>query len=244
MKTLHVRKDLALYHVGPPLENGPLPSLFYFALSGPDSLTKDPFNQPVQHLSKNYRCFSLTIPAHENERSPHTALASWGKDFAEGNNILEPFFNDALEAVQFVIDQKLTDPKKLAIAGLSRGGFLSSHIAARETGFGAILQFAPLTLLSKHKDFTPSPLVDSLDVHYLVPKLSDRKVRFYIGNKDTLVDTRACFEFAMQLSENCPHRSPQITFILSPSIGLHGHGTAPETFRSGAEWLIDFFEGK
>ena len=243
MNTLNIRKDLTLYHVGPPLENGALPAIFYFALSAKSSLTQDPFNQPIQFLNdKPIRFFSLDLPAHENDKSPHDALASWAQDIANGQDILNPFLENVLEALQYGIDQNLIDPAQVGVAGLSRGGFLASHLAAREPRFKAILEFAPLTDITHSKDLHPvaaNPIIESLNLAHLTDKLADRKIRFYIGNKDTRVDTRSCTELALRLSHASTLRIPQIELIMSPSIGQMGHGTAPETFRSGALWLAD-----
>ncbi len=230
-----------LFHVGPPLDHGPLPSIFYFAISGPDSLCLDPFNQPVCFLNGKWiRIFSMTLPAHEEGLSPHDALSIWAKEIAKGRDPLEHFFKQALEAVEYTVRQKLADPHKLGIAGLSRGGLIASHLAARETRFKAILQFAPLTRISKGKDFEAvkdHPIAESLDAVHLAKELANRHIRFYIGNKDSRTHTKSCFEFAMQLVEYSTIRSPQIELIMTPSIGQMGHGTSPEAFRQGAEWL-------
>lgn len=233
--------SVPLYHVGPPLDRGPLPSIFYFSLSGHDSLTKDPFNQPVQFLSDRWiRFFSLTLPAHENGLDPHKAIQVWAEDISKGIDCLNTFFDQALSAIEFSVRQKLADPQKLALAGLSRGGFIASHIAARDERFRYILQFAPLTDLSKTKEFaslTEHPIVQSLALNKLAPQIADRHIRLYIGNKDTRVGTGACFDFASQLTAASTLRSPHIEFIMSSSIGLMGHGTSPEIFRQGALWL-------
>src|SRR5262245_61042258 len=93
---LTVAPDVALYHTGPALDHGPLPSIFYFALSGPDSLCTDPYNQPVVFLrGKMIRFFSMTLPGHENGLSPNDALQVWADDFAKGINCLEEFFEKA-----------------------------------------------------------------------------------------------------------------------------------------------------
>lgn len=239
MKAVEVIPNL--FHIGPPLDHGPLPTIFYFALSGPDSLCLDPFNQPVQFLDGKWiRIFSMTLPAHEGGLSPQNALSVWAEEIAKGRDPLGDFFEEALKAVDYTVRQKLADPQKLGIAGLSRGGFIASHLAAREERFKAILQFAPLTRLSKGKDFEAikdHPLIHSLDAFHLTKQLANRHIRFYIGNKDTRTHTKTCFEFAMQLVEHSTHRSPQIEFIMTPSIGQMGHGTPPEAFRQGAEWL-------
>ena len=55
------------FFVGPPLEEGPFPTLIYFALSAEDSLQCDPFNQPVQFLEGlPLRIFSITLPGAEH----------------------------------------------------------------------------------------------------------------------------------------------------------------------------------
>ena len=184
----------------------------------------------------------MTLPAHEEGLSPQNALSVWAEKIAIGEDPLGDFFKAALKAVDYTIEQKLADPEKLGIAGLSRGGFVASHLAAKEERFKAILQFAPLTRLSKGKDFEAikeHPLIHSLDVFHITKQLANRKIRFYIGNKDTRTHTKSCFEFAMQLVEHSSLRSPQIEFIMTPSIGQMGHGTSPEAFRQGAEWLAE-----
>ncbi len=239
--SIQIKDGLTLHHIGPPLEDGPLPSIFYFALSAKDSLTKDPFNQPVQFLAeKPIRFFSLDIPAHENDRSPHEALSSWAQDIEKGIDVLEPFFKQVLEALEYGISNNLIDPNRIGLAGLSRGGFLASHLAAREPRFKAIVEFAPLTNLANSKDLhtvAHHPIVERLSLTPLTEKLADRKIRFYIGNKDTRVDTKSCVNLALLLIEKCTLRTPHIELVIMPSIGQMGHGTSPETFRQGSEWL-------
>lgn len=238
---LEVVPGLTLYHTGPALDHGPLPSIFYFALSGEDTLTLDPFNQPVQFLSDKWiRFFSLTLPAHESGLSPHDALTVWAEDMNKGIDIIGNCIDQAEKAVDYVIHQKLADPNKMAVAGLSRGALIALHLAARNDHFQTILLFAPLTRLEKAKEFShmkENPLVKSLDLFAIAPLIANRRIRLYIGNNDTRTDTRSSYEFAMRLVEASSLRSAKIELIISPSIGQLGHGTSPEIFRQGAEWL-------
>lgn len=216
-----------LYCTGP--DEGPLPSVFYFALSAQDSLSVDPYNQLIQFSAgRNIRFFSLTLPAHGEGLSPHHAMEGWAKEMGA----LNQFFDRALKAVEYVVANGLADPTKMAIAGLSRGGFIATHLAAREARFRTILEFAPVTRLSKLEDFKDID-TEAFDVFRLLPKLENRKIRIYIGNNDTRVDTRSCLDFALALALH----SPQTELIMSPSVGRHGHGTPPEIFRDGADWL-------
>jgi len=240
---LEITPSVTVYHTGPALEQGQLPSIFYFALSGPDSLTLDPYNQPVQFLQDHQiRFFSLTLPAHEEGLSPHNALTVWTDEMVKGVDLLHPFFDAVESAVEYVVQQKLADPHKLGVAGLSRGGFVASHVAARDKRFRHILQFAPVTRLEKAKEFHAlqnHPILHSLDLFKLAPRIADRNIRLYIGNRDTRVDTRSCFEFAMHLVDHAHTKFPPISLFINSSIGQYGHGTPPEIFREGANWLAD-----
>lgn len=243
---LAIAPDLELYHSGPSLDSGEMATLFYFALSGPDSLSTDPYNQPVQFLrGRQIRIFSLTLPAHENGLPPDNALRVWAEEMASGRDPLELFLDSAQFAIEYAIRQKLADPARIAVAGLSRGGMFASLLAARMPEIRTILGFAPLVRLNLAKEFHPlahNPLVSSYDVSRESVRLAPKRIRYYIGNCDTRVSTRACFECVEQLVEAANEqklRSPQIELIVSPSVGRMGHGTPPEIFKQGALWIAD-----
>ncbi len=236
-----VAPDVALYHTGPALDHGPLPSLFYFSLSGPDSLCLDPFNQPIQFLQgKMIRVFSMTLPGHEAGLPAAGAMKIWADDFAKGRNCIGEFLDSAQLAVDFAIKERFVDPSKLAVAGLSRGAFIAAHLAAQDARFRHVLGFAPLTRLCKIKEFASlqeNRLAHSLDLSHLGEKLSDRHLRLYIGNDDTRVGTRDCFDFAMSVIHQKKGRTAQVELIMYPSIGQGGHGTPPDIFKQGADWV-------
>jgi len=241
---LTIGPDITLYHMGPPLELGPLPSFFYFCLSGTDSLCTDPFNQPVKFLEgQMIRIFSMTLPGHENRMPATQAMQIWADDYARKLDPIENFLNTLSCAVDFAIQQKFADPEKMAIGGLSRGGFIALHAAARDERFKYVLAFAPITELHRVREFSSlheDPTVRSLDATHLAKALAHRHLRFYIGNHDTLVDTRSCFNFSMDLVSEAIQkniRSPRIELSLYPSIGHKGHGTPLEIFSQGANWI-------
>lgn len=230
MKTLHISHDTTLYYVGPDLQAGPLPAIFYLALSAHDTLLVDPFNQPVKALQHMpLRIFSLDLPEHESGKPPVSALQTWSEQLLLGVPLIEQFVRRVEKGVEFLLEKNALLPKQLGIMGLSRGGFLATHVAAKIPLFHTILGFAPMTTLTA-------------DTHLslLTESLVGKRVRFYMGNLDTRVGTRACFEFIealCQMNFSQQIRSPQVELILSPSIGHLGHGTSPEIFAQGALWL-------
>lgn len=229
-----------LFHMGPPLDMGPLPSLFYFALSATDSLTKDPFNQVVTFLQgKPIRIFSLTLPGHEAPFTPQEGIRIWAEDTKKGKDPLPQFFDEADRAIQFGIEKGFIDKAHLSVAGLSRGGLIALHVAARNPSCNKICLFSPVIRLSQVQEFL-SCNAASWDAPELSSLLCTRRLLLQIGNRDTRVQTRNSTEFVLQLVEEAHKqgiRSPPLELHLYPSVGQHGHGTPPEIFAKGAAWI-------
>ena len=235
---------LTIYHQGPNLDEGPLPSLFYFALSGDESLTVDPYNQPVMYLKDvAIRVFSFTIPSHGPGLDNKTAMTRWAEEIRNEHNFIEEFVTTSRQNLDYLIEKEYVDPEKIAVAGLSRGGFMATHLAAQDPRIKAILAFAPLTRLDTIQEFQgilDLPLVKSLSLEAAAENLVDRHLRFYIGNRDTRVKTDKCFQFVQNLSDTAyekGYRSPTVELIIYSSIGFKGHGTPPQIFRDGVEWV-------
>lgn len=241
---IDVSKQIKVYHRGPPLNKGPLPSVFYFSLSGEESLNLDPFNQPAVFLSKqNLRVFSLTLPGHLGEFPHKYAIKEWAEKIALGKNIFTEFIEVCVYALDFLINKQYINSKHIGVAGLSRGAYIATQFAAKEERIGTILGFAPLTGLETMKDFESIidlSLVKFLSLENFIPDLIGKTLRFYIGNYDTLVSTSRCFSFIHSLTEKSYQQKHQFTpveLIIYPSIGHKGHGTPREIFQDGSAWL-------
>lgn len=244
--TFNLKTGLKVAYTGPHLSSGPMPALFYFALSAQDSLCLDPFNQPVEYLSTlPMRIFSLTLPGHENNLPPTQALDIWAKEIAKGRNVIADFIANVKLAVDALLIEGALIPDRIAVAGLSRGAFIAAHAAAEIPHFRWILGFAPLIQPAFAKEFqaiSQHPLVQSLSLETLVDRLIDRHLRFYIGNLDTRVGTKHCFDFVEKLAQTAFEnqiRSPQAELIIGPSIGRDGHGTSKKVFHEGAQWIAE-----
>lgn len=239
-EVIPAKNHLAIFHSGPPLSEGPLPTLFYFALSGKDSIELDPYNQPVALLAASpVRVFSFTIPGHGEGLKNSEALRNWAESFAKGENPIANFIDAALENIDFLIQTGYVDTQKMATAGLSRGAFIAAHLAAREERISHLLGFAPLTRLDLVHEFHAQS-VERLNLENLISKLVNKNVHFYIGNLDKRVHTEECFRFIHNLATYAAEkRIRNLNFELSivPSIGHLGHGTSPETFLLGINWL-------
>lgn len=243
-KSLISPSGTSIYYTGPSLEEGKLPALFYFALSGPESLGLDPYNQPVVALSESaIRVYSITLPFHGPGFENKQAMGRWAQEIEQGHNLIALFIQQVSEVVSFLIASDYIDPEHLAVAGLSRGGFMATHLAAADPRFRFLLGFAPATdisMLSEFKNISHHSFLHALDLAQLIPQLVHTSIRFYIGNRDELVGTQSCVSFLLNLTEAAylnGIRSPPIELIMTPSIGHKGHGTSPQAFYEGAAWI-------
>lgn len=228
--------------IGPPLEEGPLPALFYFALSGRESLHLDPLNQPALFLAKlRMRVFSLDLPGHPPGTEANHGIEAWIKMAQQNENFVAPFVEEVSRTVQQLLEKELLIPGKIAAGGLSRGAFMATHLCAHIPHFKCLLGFAPLTKLSALPGLAENPLAEQLNLRHQIPALSEYTVRFYIGNQDRRVGTAHCFHFIEELVDTITltRRPAPVELLIGPSLGHQGHGTAKETFHQGASWLAE-----
>jgi hypothetical protein len=235
---------LTVYFRGPDLSEGPLPSLFYFALSGEETLSLDPFNQPAAFLAEQpIRVFSSTLPLHGTGQKNTEAMLRWGEQITKGEDIFGEFLEKCCENLDFLLTEGIVIRSKVAAAGLSRGGFFATHFAALHSSISHVLGFAPLTTFATIKEseyLVANPLILKWDLQKAIPQLINKKVRYYIGNLDERVGTQECFDFIHRLSLEAKAKkvpSPTAELIISPSIGHKGHGTPPQIFREGTAWI-------
>jgi len=249
MKHHNISPDLSLCYLGPSLEKGPLPALFYFSLSAQDSLLLPPFNTPVTYLKhlthSSLRIFSLTIPGHENNLPKEKAIETWASAIKKGIDPITPYITNIGRAIEYLCTHDALSHGKLAFAGLSRGAYIATLAAAKNPSCKIVLGFAPLVNLAKAKEFAAlqqHPLVQALNLHHSLPALVQAKVRFYIGNRDTRVDTKEAFSCITSLAELAySQRAKEGSFqlMIHDSIGLMGHGTPDVIFAQGAQWIQD-----
>jgi pimeloyl-ACP methyl ester carboxylesterase len=247
-QTIDGPNSLVIHCKGPALSLGPLPAIFYFTSTGEDSLLVDPFNQPAVFLEgQPVRFFSFTLPYHGKDVDNKIVMTNWATELSQGGQFLTTFLEQCIENITHLIDSHYIEPTNIAVAGLSRGAFVATHLAIKDPRIRTILGYAPLTTLSylsEYEFFKEMPEVAKWELSGFLDQLVDKQIRYYIGNHDTRVGTDACFHFATSIVERAyaqKIRSPAVDFIMTPSIGHRGHGTAPEIFLDGMNWLINKF---
>lgn len=233
----------SIYYQGFDLNTGTQPAVLFFALSAQMSLFVDPFNQSVLRLNQHgIRVFSWDLPFHGPHEDPHQAMHQWAKAFTSNASFLRDFLSLCQENIQYLIKQNLINIHQFAVAGLSRGGFIATHLAALEPEIKSILGFSPLTKPQPLEEFMihSGTSFDPISLQFLVNQLVHKHLRFYIGNRDTRVGTDTCYQLIRTLTEAAftqGIRSPTVELMIYPSIGHKGHGTPSYIFEDGADWL-------
>ncbi len=238
-------------YLGSSLEEGAVPTLLYFALSEEESLTIDPYDQPVKSWLELWqkqgvaaRAISFSLPYHGAHLPAVEALTRWAEAFARNEDPLAPFLDSCELIISSLLDEGLINPATTLLAGLSRGALVAAHLLARMPELKLLVGYAPLTSLMLAKEFATLPSGDYLkryNVAELIPRLLHRKVCLFIGNHDTRVSTRAVSSLVCDLAEAAyaeRMRSPHVELQLFPSIGHQGHGTPLSIFVAGMEWAI------
>jgi hypothetical protein len=137
------------------------------------------------------------------------------------------------------VERGYTDPGRVAVSGISRGGFLGLHFAASEPRVRWIAALTFVSDLIAPVEFSgaeQNPLLRSLAVTHLADRLTDRKFFGIIGSTDYRAGTARAIEFFLHLAETAvaQGRRPAAELRLVP---VAGHALDLEHYSEGGRWL-------
>lgn len=239
---------IEFHYLGPSLSEGPAPTIFYFALSAQATLLVDPYNQPITSLDfHRVRVMTCTIPEHEEPKSPYDAIASWVQHLQNHQDILTSFFKKVAEAIHVMIEKNMIKIHQFGLMGLSRGAFIATHLSYYFDFPIPVVGFSPLIKLSQTKEAQEAKmLTSSLDLTNFKDKLIDKRIFYFIGNKDSRVGSKICADFIFDLALLANEkniRSLPFELKVFPSIGYMGHGTPKAIFIEGSKLLLAKIDG-
>lgn len=243
---------IPLFYLGTS-EKKRLPALFYLALEGEESLSTHPYNLPATYFGPNVRVFSASLPFHEKGQDKNKAISFWAKSLEEDRYDLRDFLEKLKLTIDHLITEGWIDPHYLAVAGLSRGGFLATHLSALHPAIKTLVAFAPVTDLLVLEDFSHfkenarlTSKAEHLSLFTLTEKLTHlRQIRFYISNRDEKVSTDSCYHWIRAMAEHVHEKRAKhchVELVLTSPIGFKGHGTSDLIFKEGAELIKKYFE--
>ena len=173
--------------------SAPAPTLFVFATQIEPTLTSA-YNKVGTIVGRHgYLCVSLDLPCH-----PGGGLPGWAATVRSGNPLVSEFVSEVSQVLDYLIREGYTDPKRVAVAGTSRGGFMAMHIAAAEPRIKCAIGFVPVTDLTDLTEFAgleDNKFAKSLALANVADKLAGRPLWVAIGNNDGRVNTDRAIEF-------------------------------------------------
>ena len=235
--------DIPFSVVGP-LPTSPRPTVFVFALDRKTSLGKSSFNRAALILRKTHDvlCVSLDMPAHGDDVRPGEkgGLPGWRTRLDKNEDLVADFATRFGRVLDELVAKGYTDPKRVAVIGISRGGFMALHLMAAHPGIMAVAAIAPamdLSAVEGFKDLNQHPLTQSLKLVPLASRPNFQKpIWITVGNHDTIVGTNLCMDFVRAVAEAAPPGT-----VLRP-VELHvmpgdDHRQPAGTHDKLAQWL-------
>ncbi|MBI2478028.1 MAG: prolyl oligopeptidase family serine peptidase [Planctomycetia bacterium] len=220
------------------IDNTVQPTLIVLSGTIEGTLTNPYFRQCGNQLAREsgWLCVSIDLPCHGTQhREGESGLSGWRERVENGDDFVKQFNQRLSGVLDYLIDNGFSDPKRIAVCGTSRGGFLAIHFAASDTRVGYIAGFAPVTdlaMLSEFKGIEDNPLTKQLSAAHQAGKLTGRHVWIGIGDQDQRVSTDAAIQLARQLTiAKC-----QVELHVFPE--PRGHTTPKGAPEMVARWIL------
>jgi len=221
----------------PPQTFSPAPTLLLFSGVATETLTVEPYCRIGRLLhAQGWNVVSLDLPCHGVEHRPDEPpeLAGWAARVKAGQDIVADFQERVNNVVEHLVAMEIADPKCIAAAGTSRGGFMAFHAAAGNPCIRAVAAFSPVTDLLALTEFAgqeANPQVKQLALTNVAGTLADRAAWIAIGDADARVGTDKAVAFARRL--------PRVALQV---VGTPGHSSDPQWHDEAAEWLATVCE--
>ena len=222
----------------------PAPTLIVLATTIENTLNSAYYRRCGNQLTKRgYLCISINLPCHGDQRvaSEPEGLPGWSQRAARNSDFVSEFNNRLSKVLDHLVKQGVSDPKKIAACGTSRGGFLALHAAIHDPRVKCVAGFAPVTDLSVLREFKSTSecqLVKELNLINRAKDLAGRKVWIVIGDQDKRVGTDHAVRLAREISrESRKLKLPsRVTLHVLPE--PRGHTIPDEADRMAADWIF------
>lgn len=222
----------------------PAPTLFLFAADRGTTLSDPNFCRGARRLMQEAGFFvvSIDMPVHGDDVRPgeKAGLPGWAQRISRNEDVVAPFVQRVGKVLDHLIRTGLTDPKRVALFGISRGGFMSLQVMAAEPRISAAMTLSPVTDLADLSEFAnlgQNALVQSTALLNRAPALAGRPIWISIGNRDRRVNTDRCIAFTRAVIAATP-----ADLKLAP-LHLHimptdNHRQTDQAHEQAAAWLL------
>ncbi|NQU09605.1 prolyl oligopeptidase family serine peptidase, partial [bacterium] len=230
------------YGLWGPRRRSPAPTLLVLGADLATTLTNRDFNGIGHRLARRgYLSVGIDIPCHGAAVRPGEpeGLPGWHARLEAGDNFVQTFNRQVRAVVDNCIRHRLTDPKRIAIAGTSRGGFLGLQVMAADRRIRCGVAFAPVAVLPRVREFNDLEnhrLTRALDLANVADKLAGRPIWICIGNNDERVGVDSVIAFARRVvaAYGAPGKIAPLELHVMPT---DGHAIHPTAQAEAAAWV-------
>ncbi|MEO2046677.1 MAG: alpha/beta fold hydrolase [Pirellulales bacterium] len=223
----------------------PAPTLLVFSSTIEESLGVPYYRQCGNALAQQgYLCVSLDLPGHglKQRADEPEGLAAWRFRSDQGEDFIGPFNRRVHDVLDYLIEGSYTDPQRIAACGTSRGGYLALQVTAAEPRIRATAAFAPVTNLSKIREFHSATYRDrmkDLSLYAKAENLTGRALWLVIGDRDDRVGTDDTIAFARRVTvlSLAQSKPADVTLIVQPE--PQGHTTPAGSPALAAQWITE-----
>jgi len=199
-------------------------------------------------LSKQGWIFVMLDPAGEGyalKPGEPSSLPGWAIHAKKGENFIQPYVAGCREVLDHLVAEGFTDPQRVAIEGVSRGGFCALHFAAAEPRIKAVVGISPVTnplVLKEFANVTPTQAA-AISLDRVMESLTGRAVWIGIGNSDDRVSTDECIGFTRRLVTATHRLQPTLNLIpVHLHVGMSaGHRAPDDAYTAAADFLLTRF---
>jgi alpha-beta hydrolase superfamily lysophospholipase len=214
---------------------------------GLEEMQRQPVYTQVADILAGHGWLSVVIdpPCHgEDQRAGEPSqLDGWRHRLESSEEFIPAFTSKASAVLDFLIKEGITNEKRVAVCGTSRGGFLAYHFAAADSRIKAAAGISPVTRLTALREFattTHRQKAEQLDVARLAEKLAGRAVWLSIGNNDLRVSTDDAIAFTREVVRasarpDTPNAVIPVELLVSPT---PGHSKIDQAHERLAVWLL------
>lgn len=199
-------------------------------------------------LSKQGWIFVMLDPACEgyaHRLGEPSSMAAWAIHTKKGEEFVQPYVTGCRAVLDHLIAEGFTDPQRVAIEGVSRGGFCALHFAAAEPRIKAVIGISPVTNPLALKEFAgvTATQAAAISLDGVMKSLIGRPVWISIGNSDDRVSTDDCIGFTRRLVTATRRLQPKLNLIpVHLHVGLSaGHRAPDDAYSAAADFLLTHF---
>lgn len=187
-------------------------------------------------------CASIDLPCHgmEHRDGEPRELAGWRHRLERGEDPMADNNRRLSELLDHLVGTGVADPRRIAVIGTSRGGFLAAHFLAHDSRVACGVAYCPVTDLAALTEFMGAeavPAVRLAALHRIAAALAGRPLWMTIGGDDERVGTDRAIALAADITAAAAARDVPDRVELRVVAESPGHGTPAGAAERSAAWI-------